>query len=120
MSTGFNKKILPEIKNSYQSQLHQTIISNQCNTLAEEEQKIYLINFSDEIIENSRVFQIEVPIPLEYTINQSFLLIVGVLNRTLKAHNCKLNPNAKYQLYQSRKNGKPKLDLPSFLKDFLY
>ena len=120
MSTGFRKKLLPDIKSSYISQLHKTTIvktfSNQNSpTLAEEEKKIYTINFSDEFIENSQIFQIEVPIPLEYTINQSLLSIVGVFNRILKAHNCKLNPNAKYQLYPSRKNGKPKLDLPSFL-----
>ena len=119
-TTAFSKKTFsPDvIKNSYRSQLHQTIATNTSNlspTLIDEgeEKKLYTISFSDKSVENSQLFQFEAYIPVDYTIEQSILFLIGMLNRVLKPYYCKLNPNGNYQLFQSRKNGKPKLDLPS-------
>lgn len=119
-TSAFSKKLLPDLKSTYKSQLHNaTIVSSNLNntTIIEEEKeekkRQYTINFSDEKIENDQIFQVEVLIPLSYTISESHTLIVGVMNRLLKPHHCKLNPGAEFTLYQSKKNGKPKLDLPS-------
>lgn len=126
-TSAFSKKLLPDLKSTYKSQLHNTTIvsSNLNNTTTIEEEKEetkrkYTINFSDEKIENDQIFQVEVLIPLSYTISQSHTLIVGVLNRLLKPYHCKLNPGAEFSLYQSKKNGKPKLDLPSLSIFFLF
>ena len=113
-TTNFSKKSLPDVKNSYKSHLHKTTINANFQTVIEEDnRKLYTISFADEEIENNQLFQVEVGIPQEYTINQSIILIVGVLNKALKPYNCKLNPTSKYELFQSKKNGQPKLDLPS-------
>jgi len=121
---AFSKKMLPDVKNSYKSQLHKTtinsnlLLNNSNQTIIEEEKeekRIYTINFSEEMIENAQSFQVDVPIPVSYSISQSITLIVGVLNRVLKPYYYKLNPKAQYLLYQAKKNGKAKLDLPSFL-----
>ena len=126
-TSAFSKKLLPDMNTIYKSQLHNTTIvsSNLNNTTIIEEEKEekkrqYTINFSDEKIENDQIFQVEVMIPLSYTISQSHTLIVGVMNRLLKPYHCKLNPGAEFALYQSKKNGKPKLDLPSFITFWLF
>lgn len=113
-NTIFSKKNLPETKISFKSHLHKTIIISDFKSFNEEENRIlYTINFSDEAIENSQIFQVDVGIPQEYTLNESIILIVGVLNKALKPFHRKLNPSAQYQFFQAKKNGKPKLDLPS-------
>lgn len=118
-TAAFSKKIYPDLRSSVKSQLHQTtIVSNFTSpTIFEEEKKQYTIHFSDENICNGEMFEIEVQIPTEYNVNESIVLIVGVLNRALKKYGFKLNPNGKYDLFLARKNGQPKLDLPSIKKN---
>lgn len=109
----FSKKTFPEGRTSMKSVFFNNTTIETTSANLEEEKKTYTLNFFEESIGNGEIFQIDVQIPIDYTVEQSLVLIVGVLNKMLKFHGFKLNPNGNYMLYQAKKNGKPKMDLPS-------